>query len=155
MHAVATTRNSKVIRATPEDIYKAFTDPQSLPLWFAPGKMTAKIHNFELRIGGGYQMSLVYPESMRSSRGKSSDREDRYSAEFVELTPPRRIVTRIKFDTDEPSFAGEMTMEVTLEPEGQGTRVTILFRNIPSGISPEENEAGTMSTLERLGRFVE
>ena len=46
-------------------------------------------------------------------------------------------------------------MVITFEAEGAGTKVTILFKNIPSGIRPEDNEAGTESTLEKLARYVE
>ena len=46
-------------------------------------------------------------------------------------------------------------MEVTLEPGEDGTTVSIVFKDIPSGIRPEDNELGTQSTLEKLARFVE
>ena len=61
----------------------------------------------------------------------------------------------ITFDSTDPAFSGEMIMEVTFEAKDQGTKVTILFRNIPPGIRPEDNEAGTQSTLEKLARYVE
>ncbi|HEY9246604.1 MAG TPA: SRPBCC domain-containing protein, partial [Candidatus Methanoperedens sp.] len=73
----------------------------------------------------------------------------------LELTPFRRIVQAIIFDSDDPAFSGEMIMEVTLEAEDGGTKVTILFKNIPSGIRPEDNGAGTRSALEKLARYVE
>jgi uncharacterized protein YndB with AHSA1/START domain len=100
-------------------------------------------------------MSLYYPSSETTYRGKTSEREDRYTARFVELTPPRRIVEAITFDSVDPAFSGEMIMEVTFEAENGGTRVSILFKEIPPGIRPEDNEAGTQSTLEKLARFVE
>jgi len=46
-------------------------------------------------------------------------------------------------------------MEVTFETKGNATKVTILFKNIPPGIRPEDNEAGTQSTLDKLARYVE
>jgi Activator of Hsp90 ATPase homolog 1-like protein len=55
----------------------------------------------------------------------------------------------------DPAFAGEMTMVVTLEEKDGGTEVTLLFENIPPGIRPEDNEAGTRSSLEKLARYVE
>lgn len=64
---MSSSQNSKVIKASPETLYKAFTDPKALAVWLAPGKMTGKVHSFDLRIGGGYQMSLFYPESEKSS----------------------------------------------------------------------------------------
>ena len=81
--------------ATPEVLYRAFTDPAALAAWLAPGDMTGEVHRFDYRVGGGYQMSLYYPSSEQTLRGKTQDREDRYTARFVELTPARRIVEAI------------------------------------------------------------
>jgi uncharacterized protein YndB with AHSA1/START domain len=154
-NSLATTKNSKIIKASREALYHAFTDPAALAVWLAPGEMTGKIHSFDLRVGGGYQMSLFYPSTEKESLGKTADKEDRYTARFVELTPPSRIVQAIIFDSHDPAFAGEMIMEVTLEAEGTATKVTFIFRNIPPGIRPEDNEAGTELTLEKLARYVE
>jgi uncharacterized protein YndB with AHSA1/START domain len=151
----ASTRNSRFIKAPPEALYRAFTDPVALAVWQAPGDMTGKIHSFDCRVGGGYQMSLFYPSSEKVSRGKTAEREDRFTTRFVELTPPRRIVEAITFDSADPAFSGEMTMEVTLEAEDGGTTVSIVFRNIPSGIRPEDNETGTRLSLEKLAHYVE
>lgn len=90
-----------------------------------------------------------------SGRGKTSEREDRYTARFVELTPPARIVVAITFDTVDPAFSGEMTMAVTFEDRDGGTDVTIVFEHIPPGIRPEDNDAGTRSSLEKLARYSE
>jgi hypothetical protein len=46
-------------------------------------------------------------------------------------------------------------MQVTFEDRDGGTVVTILFENLPSGIRPEDNDAGTRSSLEKLARYVE
>jgi uncharacterized protein YndB with AHSA1/START domain len=154
-HFRASTRNSKFIKATPETLYQAFTDPAAIAVWFAPGDMTGEVHSFDYRVGGGYQMSLYYPSSEQTPRGKSGDREDRYTARFVELTPPQRIVEAITFDSPDPAFSGEMLMEITLEAEDGGTTVSILFKDIPPGIRPEDNETGTQLTLEKLARFIE
>jgi len=154
-HASASSRNSKFIKAPQQTIYQAFTDPAALAIWLAPGNMTGVVHSFDYRVGGGYEMSLYYPSSEITAQGKTSEREDRYTARFVELAPPGKIVEAITFDTSNPAFSGKMIMEVTLEPEEGGTIVTILFKDIPTGILPEDNEIGTRSTLEKLARFVE
>lgn len=151
----ASTRTSRVIKASREALYRAFTDPAALAVWRAPGGMTAKVHEFDGRVGGGYRMSLFYPASEPVARGKTAAREDQFSARFVELAPPTRIVEAITFDSTDPAFAGEMTMVVTLEESEGGTEVTFLFENIPPGIRPEDNEAGTRSSLEKLARYVE
>src|SRR5215211_6472771 len=106
-HAHASTRNSKFIKAPPEALYRAFTDPAALATWLAPGDMIGEVHRFDYRVGGGYQMSLYYPASEQTLRGKTSASEDRYTARFVELMPARRIVEAITFDSVDPAFAGE------------------------------------------------
>jgi len=151
----ASTRNSRFINAPPEALYRAFTDPAALVVWQAPGDMTGKVHSFDGKVGGGYRMSLFYPLSGKASRGKTAENQDRFTARFVELTPPGRIVEAITFDSADPIFSGEMIMEVTLEAEDGGTEVTILFKNIPSGIRPEDNEIGTRLSLEKLAHYVE
>lgn len=151
----ATTQNSREIRASREAVWQALTDPGSLAIWLAPGEMTGKIHHFDLQVGGGYRMSLFYPASEKNSPGKTAAREDRFTARFLELRPPEKMVQAINFDSDNPAFAGEMIMETILEAIDNGTKVTFLFNNIPPGIRPEDNEAGTRSSLDKLARFVE
>ncbi len=150
-----TTQNSKTIKASQKVLYQALTDPTALAIWLAPGEMTGKVHNFDLRVGGGYQMSLFYPPSEKESRGKTSGKEDRFTARFVELTPPKKIVESIIFDSDNPAFSGKMIMEVRFETKVKGTKVTFLFKNIPSGIRLEDNKTGTRSTLKKLAHYVE
>lgn len=151
----ARTRTSRVIDAPREAVYRAFTDPVALVAWQVPGEMTAKVHAFDARVGGGYRMSLFYPASGQETRGKTSEREDRYTARFVDLTPPARIVQAITFDSQDPAFSGEMTLVVTLEEANGATEVTMAFENIPAGIRPEDNDAGTRSSLAKLAHHVE
>jgi uncharacterized protein YndB with AHSA1/START domain len=152
---LASTRSAKFIKAPPEALYRAFTDPAALAVWLVPGDMTGEVHHFDYRVGGGYQMSLHYPPSDHPAPGKTSDREDRYTARFIELAPPGKIVAAITFDSADPAFAGEMIMDVTLKAAAGGTTVSIVFENIPPGIRPEDNEVGTESSLEKLARYVE
>lgn len=147
-------RTSLVIPAAQEALYQAFTDPMALEAWQAPGEMTGKVHGFDLRVGGGYEMSLFYPENDQEAVGKSGEREDRFTTRFVELSPPGRIVQVVTFASDDPAFAGEMTMTISLEERESGTEVSIAYEGIPSGIRPEDNELGTRLSLEKLGRYV-
>jgi uncharacterized protein YndB with AHSA1/START domain len=151
----ASTQNSKFIHAPPEALYRAFTDPSLLPAWLVPGDMTGAVNDFDLRVGGGYTMSLFYPPSQAEGRGKTAGREDRYTARFLELVPGQRLAAAITFHTSDPAYQGEMIMEVTLEPRDKGTWVHIQFTDIPPGIRPEDNEAGTRSSLDKLAHLVE
>lgn len=151
----ATTRNTTTINTSPEKLYRAFTDPEALSTWLAPGDMVGKIHRFDPQVGGGYEMSLFYPDHGGKMQGKTSENEDRFTARFVELTPFKRIVQAINFHSSNPDFSGEMMMDVTLEPHGNWTTVTIMFENIPAGIDPKDNEAGTELSLGKLARYME
>ena len=95
--------------------------------------MTGKIHTFDARVDGGYRMSLFYPPNQRSSRGKTSDREDMVNVRFVELEPPRRIVEAVSFVTADLALLGEMTIVVTFDALSVGTEVTFLCRDLPPG----------------------
>lgn len=149
------TRNSRLIRAPRERVYQAFVDPDELVTWLPPAEMTGEIHEFDARVGGGYRMSLFYPPGERSFRGKTADREDMVAVRFVELVRPQRIVEAVTFVSDDPDFAGEMTLTVSLEDVPGGTEVTLLFENLPPGLRAEDNEAGAELSLEQLARHLD
>ncbi len=147
-------KNTKVIRATKENVYNAFTNPKALEYWLAPNGMTGKIHDFNLKIGGGYEMSLFYNDDKIA--GKTSGNEDRYRATFVELKPYEKIVQTIHFQSDKSEFTDKMIMEVLLdEVENRATKITVIFKNIPTGVDPKDNETGTEQSLEKLEKYIE
>jgi len=149
------TRTSRVIKARPEEVYAAFMDPEVLMDWLPPGGMTGVMHEFDARVGGGYRMSLFYPQDETEFRGKTADREDEVAVRFVELTPPHTIVEAVNFTSTDPAFAGEMTIAITFDAVPGGTEVTFLCTNLPSSLRPEDNEAGTRLSLEQLARRFE
>jgi uncharacterized protein YndB with AHSA1/START domain len=155
MPPTASARHSKLIKAAPEAVYAAFMDPTALLQWLPPAEMTGKLHTFDPRIGGGYQISLFYPSQERQFRGKTSDKEDRVNVRFVDLQPARRILEAVTFDSPDPAFAGEMTIDITFAPAPGGTEVTFAFANLPRGVRPEDNDAGTRLSLDQLARRFE
>ena len=150
------TRVAKIVMSTPDDAYAAFMDPAILVQWLPPGEMTGKIHDFDGRVGGGYRMSLFYPPEVLAGgaapRGKTAANEDLVSVRFVELVPARRIVEAVTFHADDPALKGEMTLVVTFAAVPGGTEVTIECTNIPPGLRPQDNEAGSRESLEKLAR---
>lgn len=149
-----TTRNSRRIPAPPEAVYAAFLDPEALTQWLPPGSMTGRVHAFDGRVGGGYVMSLFYPET-EEARGKTAAREDRVHVRFLALEPARRIVEAVTFETEAENLQGEMTLTVTFAPATGGTEVELLFENLPPGLRPEDNEEGGRLSLEQLARWLE
>jgi uncharacterized protein YndB with AHSA1/START domain len=152
---VHTTENTKFIKATVVQVYEAFTHPEALEAWFTPGDMIGKVHRFDWREGGGYEMSFFYLNNKKEVPGKISIIEDRYIATLVKLNPFEKIILSINFTSKDPGVAGEMTMEVLFTKKSDGTDVTFLFENIPAGIWPEDNENGARLTLEKLANYVD
>ncbi|MGB3328257.1 MAG: SRPBCC domain-containing protein [Thermomicrobiales bacterium] len=146
-------RIAVVIHASAAAIYRAITDPALLVQWQAPGEMTARIEM--LPGAAGYRMILRYPDAEPDARGKSGEREDRSIARYLMQDPPHRLVQAIAFETDDPRFAGEMTMETVLTPVDGGTEVAIAYRHLPPGIRREDNALGTRLSLEKLAALVE
>ena len=144
-----------VIRGRPRQIYEAFVDPDALVSWLPPEGMTGRMHAFDARVGGGYEMSLYYSGDDPSVRGKTAEKEDRVRVRFVELAPPHRIVEAVSFVSDDPALLGEMTLTVTLEEVAGGTEVTLAFDDLPPGLRPEDNDAGARMSLQKLARRFE
>ncbi len=153
-HAGTASHTSRLIKASPAAVYRAFTEPSSLEEWLVPSGTTGTIHHFEPGVGGGYRMELTWMEP-GSDRGEGFEQEDHYTAKFVELVPDRRIVMAIKYENPDHKWSGEIMMIVTLAGEGGGTLVTIDFDNLPATITPADNDAGTRSALEKLARYLE
>jgi uncharacterized protein YndB with AHSA1/START domain len=149
------TVTSRIIRARPDQLYSAFIDPVALVEWLPPAEMVGKIHAFDARVGVGYRMSLFYPENERVFRGKTFEKEDMVDVRFVALTPPHRIVEAVSFVTNDPAFAGEMTMTATFEEVSGGTQVTLAFENLPPGLRAEDNERGAELSLRQLAQRLE
>ena len=151
----ASTRTTRIIRASADAIYAAFVDPDALVAWLPPAGMTGRMHAFDARVGGGYEMSLYYPPEEERFQGKSAEREDRVAVRFVELAPPHRIVEAVRFVSDDAAFGGEMTLTVTIEPRGAETAVTLAFDGLPPGVRPEDNDAGAALSLAQLAQRIE
>lgn len=144
---------SRVIHSPVEAVYVAFADPFAWEQWLPPTGMSCRIEAFDFRESGQYRLVLTYADDTGS--GKTTSDEDVSEGVFVELTPNERVVQRIEFESDDPTFAGAMLMVWSLESLPDGTCVTITAEDVPEGISPEDHADGLQSTLENLARFVE
>ncbi|MBB6670369.1 SRPBCC family protein [Cohnella nanjingensis] len=145
---------TRVIQASPQTIYQAFIDPEALVSWLPPKGMKGHIQAFDAREGGAYQMSLTYIGTDHTP-GKTSEDADVVQGKFLELIPDERIVQFVEFESDDPAFAGGMTMTWALAAVPGGTQVTIVCQNVPEGIRKEDHDEGLRSSLENLAAFVE
>ena len=151
----STTRVTKMIKAPRKQVYDAFVDRDAVAAWLAPDIMTLHVHHFDPREGGTFRMSLTYNNAEDAQRGKTTGGIDTYHGRFVQLVPYEKIVEVIEFETQDPGFAGEMKMTVTFADVAGGTEVTLLHENVPSGVRPEDNEAGSRQSLQKLAALLE
>lgn len=145
---------SKVIRASASKIYQAFATADAMEAWLPPEGMAGTMLAFTFHEGGTYRMRLTYKERQHVP-GKTSEDADEVEVRFVKLVPNERIEQAVTFESDDPTFSGEMRIAWTLEPVPEGTLVTVRCEDVPLGISPEDHQAGLSSTLSNLAAFAE
>ena len=142
--ATNTIRLHRVLRTTPEKIYKAFLDADAKCKWLPPHGFTAKIHHLDARVGGTYKMSFT-----NFSTGNSHS----FGGTYVELKPGELIRYTDKFD--DPNLPGEMAVTVTLKKVMVGTEVSIVQEGVPDVIPPDACYLGWQESLELLANLVE
>jgi uncharacterized protein YndB with AHSA1/START domain len=149
-----TDKDSRVIAAPPERVWAALVDPEALVVWLVPGQMTGRFERFDARPGGGYRMVLTYPDAS-GAPGKTSADSDIVEARFVDIVPGDRVVQAVDFASDDPAYAGTMTMTWKVTAVGAGSRVDIVADDVPDGISAEDHAAGLASSLRKLAAYVQ
>jgi uncharacterized protein YndB with AHSA1/START domain len=139
-----TIRLHRVLRAPPERVYRAFLDPDALVKWMAPNGFTAKVHEMDAKVGGGYKMSF---------KNFTTGNSHAFGGRYVELVPNERIRYTDKFD--DPNLPGEMQMTVTFRKVSVGTEVHIVQEGVPEAIPAEACYLGWQESLILLGKLVE
>jgi uncharacterized protein YndB with AHSA1/START domain len=143
-----------VIAAPPERVWSALVDPEALLAWLPPGEMTGRFERFDARPGGSYRMVLTYPDAS-GAPGKATADSDIVEARFVDIVRGKRVVQAVDFVSDDPAYAGTMTMTWEVTAVDAGTRVDIVAEDVPDGISAEDHAAGLASSLANLAAYVE
>jgi uncharacterized protein YndB with AHSA1/START domain len=149
-----TDRAARVIDAPVTRVFDALVDRDALEAWLPPQGMTAHLERFDPRPGGSYRLVLTYADAT-DPRGKSTADSDVVEARYVDITPGDRVVQEVDFESDDPAFAGTMTMTWAVQEAEGGTRVEIVADDVPDGISAEDHAAGLTSSLENLARHLE
>jgi uncharacterized protein YndB with AHSA1/START domain len=139
-----TVRFHRVLRATPERIYRAFLDPDAKVKWLPPHGFTGKVHHLDARVGGTYKMSFT-----NFSTGSSHS----FGGTYLELVPNERLRYADRFD--DPNLPGEMTVTVELRPVSCGTELNITQEGIPAVIPAEACYLGWQESLTLLAQLVE
>jgi uncharacterized protein YndB with AHSA1/START domain len=140
----STIRLHRVVRATPERIYRAFLNADAMAKWLPPNGFTGKVHHLDATVGGTYQMSFT-----NFATGKSHS----FGGTYLELVPHERIRYTDQFD--DPNLPGEMQTTITLQKVSCGTEMNVVQEGLPDTIPPEACYLGWQESLALLGKLVE
>ena len=135
---------NRVLRTTPERLYRAFLDPDAMAKWLPPNGFTGKVHQMDARVGGSYKMSFT-----NFTSGKSHS----FGGEYLELVPNERIRHTDRFD--DPNLPGTMTVTINLKKVLVGTELNIVQEGIPDVIPAEACMLGWQESLTLLAKLVE
>ena len=139
-----TIRLHRVIRSTPEKVYRAFLDAEAMSKWLPPNGFTGKVHHMDAKVGGTFKMSFTnFTTGNRHSFGGN----------YLELTPHQRIRYTDKFD--DPNLPGVIQVTVTLKKVSGGIEVNIVQEGVPAVIPAEACYLGWQESLANLAMLVE
>ena len=134
----------RVLRASPQKVYRAFLDPDAMVKWLPPHGFTGKVHHIDARVGGRYKMSFT---NLATGQGHS------FGGEYLELLPNERIRHTDRFD--DPNLPGVMQVTVSLKKVWCGTELAIVQEGIPEVIPVEAFYLGWQESLTLLAQLVE
>ncbi|MEA3087906.1 MAG: hypothetical protein QOC89_5603 [Paraburkholderia sp.] len=134
----------RVLRATPERIYRAFLEPDAIAKWLPPYGFTCQVHHLDARVGGTHKMSF---------RNFTTGNSHSFGGEYVELVPFETIRYTDRFD--DTNLPGEMQVTVSLRKVVCGTEVTITQAGVPEVIPVEMCYLGWQESLAQLAKLVE
>lgn len=139
-----TVKLHRVLKASPEKVYRAFTDADALASWIPPNGFTCKVHSMNAVVGGKFKMSFTNFTTKNSHS---------FGGEYLELVPGKLLKYNDVFD--DPNLPGQILVTVNLKEVMCGTEVQILQENIPSVIPAEMCYLGWQESLLKLANLVE
>lgn len=134
----------RVFTASPEKVYKAFTEADAIASWLPPYGFVCKVHSMDVRVGGTYKMSFT-----NFSTGNTHS----FGGEYVELKPNEFLKYTDRFD--DPALPGEITTRIELRKVLCGTELFITQEGLPDAIPAEMCYLGWQESLDKLKRLVE
>jgi uncharacterized protein YndB with AHSA1/START domain len=140
----STIRLHRVFTATPEKLYRAFTEPDAVASWLPPFGFTCTVHALDAKVGGKHRMSF---------RNFTTGQSHSFGGTYLELIPGERLVYTDRFD--DPNLPGEMKVTVALKAVSVGTEVNIAQEGVPDLIPAEACYLGWQESLRKLARLVE
>ncbi len=134
----------RVIKASPEKIFRAFADPVVYATWLPPYGFVCTVQEMDFTVGGKFKMTFI---NFSTGNGHS------FGGTFVDIQANAFIKGVDTFD--DPNMPGEITTSIWLNKVSCGTELKVLQEGIPSVIPPEMCYLGWQESLEKLMKLVE
>ncbi|MES3019814.1 MAG: SRPBCC family protein [Bacteroidota bacterium] len=134
----------RIIKASPEKVFRAFSDPVAHATWLPPYGFVCTVQQMDFKVGGKFKMTFI-----NFSTGNSHS----FGGEYLEIKTNELIKNQDRFD--DPNMPGEMTTTVTLKKVIGGTEMKVLQEGIPEVIPAEMCYLGWQESLEKLMKLVE
>jgi uncharacterized protein YndB with AHSA1/START domain len=142
--STGTVKLHRVLRATPERVYRAFLDANAMAKWLPPHGFTGKVHQMDAKVGGNWRMSFF---------NFTTGSEISFGGKYLELVPNERISYTSAFD--DKNLPGEMTTTITLKAVSAGVELQAMQEGIPAVIPLDQCYVGWQQSLVLLGQLVE
>lgn len=139
-----TVKLHKVLKASPEKVFRAFTDQHAIAAWLPPYGFLCRVESMDVRTGGQFRMSF-----MNFSTGNSHS----FGGRYLEIRSNEFLRYADRFE--DPNLPGEITTSVWLKPVSVGTELTVTQEGIPEVIPAEMCYLGWQESLDKLMRLVE
>ncbi|USX14356.1 SRPBCC family protein [Oxalobacteraceae bacterium OTU3CAMAD1] len=134
----------RVLKSTPDRVYRAFLTPDAMAKWLPPFGFIGKVHQMDAKVGGTYSMSFT-----NFTTGDSHS----FGGEYLELVPNELLRYTAKFD--DPNLPGQMQTTVTLREVFCGVEIKVVQEGIPAVIPAEACYLGWQESLVLLAQLVE
>jgi uncharacterized protein YndB with AHSA1/START domain len=128
----------RVIPAARQRVFDAWTNPEALKQWSAPGDLTNPLVEVDLTVGGRYRITMLAPDG----------RQHQVTGVYRLVDPPRRLAYTWFWETN-PSL-GEMLVEVEFIERGAKTEVVLQQSLLPSPEAIANHERGWAGCLLKL-----
>jgi len=134
----------RVLRTTPERLFKAFTDPDAMAKWLPPYGFTCKVFEMDAKVGGTFRMAFT---NFSTGNGHA------FGGTYLELEPGKRLRYTDVFE--DANLPGEMVTTVTMTAVSVGTALEVTQEGIPDVIPTEACYLGWQESLMQLAQLVE
>ena len=137
------------LKASPEQIFDAFIDPQQLTQWWWPKGFTCPAAEVDLRVGGTYKLAMQWPDAIPAENQFAHH----MAGEYYEIDRPHRLVMSGRAVSDEQGELFATLIDVTLEQRDGGTSLTMrqsYFEPMPPAEALAGAEQGWNEQLDKL-----